>query len=132
MDLSSGVFANHLDEIADTADQAPQITVQVANITSKSDPSSKPPEGCETDHVIAWSYQDGELTCHLDELKGAMRKYGAIDNLADMQLIFTEEDMDWLWVDMRVFFEIKDEQLELTNEYALNFVRNYEALFGSN
>lgn len=132
LDLSSGAFAKHLNEIADTVDQTIRITVQVADITLKSDPSSKPPEGCETDHVVAWSYQDGKLTCQQDELKGAMWKYGAIDNLADMQFIFAEEDMDWLWVDLRVFFEIRDEQLGQINEYALNLVRNYEALFGSN
>ena len=130
-DLSSGVFANHLDEIVETANQALRISIQVAPLSlSRVDLQSKLPEGCETDRVIAWSYQDRKLTCHPDELKGAMRKYGALDNLADMQFIFAEEDNDWLWVDLRVFFEIKDEQLERINEYALNFVTNYEALFG--
>ena len=58
-----------------------------------------------------------------------MRKYSTIDRLIDLKDIFSNNDMDWLWVDLRVSFEVQEDQYSKIKDYALCLVRNYETLF---
>ena len=98
-DLTTGKFENSLKEISDTANKPLRISLQASNVTSEYDPYSEKIEGLETDHIIAFEYNTGELKILKDELKGEMRKYGYITKLNDLIGVFQEKDLEWFWID---------------------------------
>lgn len=129
-DLSDGTFENRLKEISKSVSKPLRIAIQASSGTSEYDPYAEKIEGLEIDNIITFEYQDGELICIKDELKGEMRKYGNASSLADLKNIFENKEMDWFWIDLYVLFEVEAKNLDIIKDYALCFVGKYGELFG--
>lgn len=129
-DLSDGEFENRLKEISDAAMKPLRISLQASNVTSDYDPYSEKIEGLETDHIIAFEYNSGELKILKDELKGEMRRYGNITKLTDLIGVFQEKDLDWFWIDMFVTADVESSNETHINEIALTFLKYYNSIFG--
>lgn len=129
-DLSNDTFENRLKEISDAANKPLRISLQASNVTSEYDPYSEKIEGLETDHIIAFEYNSGELRILKDELKGEMRKYGYITKLNDLIGVFQEKDLEWFWIDMFVTADVEISNEAHINELTLNFVKYYNGMFG--
>ncbi len=129
-DLTTGKFENSLKEISDTANKPLRISLQASNVTSEYDPYSEKIEGLETDHIIAFEYNTGELKILKDELKGEMRKYGYITKLNDLIGVFQEKDLEWFWIDLFVTADVEITNEAHINELTLNFVKYYNGMFG--
>ena len=129
-DLSDGKFENRLREISDATNKPLRISLQASNVTSEYDPYSEKIEGLETDHIIAFEYNSGELRILKDELKGEMRKYGYITKLNDLNSVFQEKDLEWFWIDMFVTADVEISNEAHINELTLNFVKYYNGMFG--
>ncbi len=129
-DLSNGIFENKLNGISKSAKLPLRISLQASNVTGEYDPYSEKIEGLETDHTIAFEYENGELKILQDELKGEMRKFGNVDKLTDLISVFQEKDMDWFWIDMFVTAEVEISDKTHINELALTFVKFYNEMFG--
>ncbi len=92
-DLSNGVFENRLKGISESAKLPLRISLQASNVTGEYDPYSEKIEGLETDHTMAFEYENGELKILQDEFKGEMRKYSNIGKLTELISVFQEKDI---------------------------------------
>ncbi|HCS72466.1 MAG TPA: hypothetical protein DIW17_01135 [Clostridiales bacterium] len=129
-DLSNGVFENRLKGISESAKLPLRISLQASNVTGEYDPYSEKIEGLETDHTMAFEYENGELKILQDEFKGEMRKYSNIGKLTELISVFQEKDMDWFWIDMFITAEVEIINKTHINELALTFVKFYKKIFG--
>ena len=107
-----------------------KISLQASNVTSEYDPYSEKNEEFETDHIIAFEYNFGELRVLNDELKGEMGKYGNVNKLNDLIGVFQEKDLAWFWMDMFVTAEVEISNEAHLNELALTFLKYYSSMFG--
>lgn len=129
-DLSNGIFENRLKGISESAKLPLRISLQASNVTGEYDPYSEKIEGLETDHTMAFEYENGELKILQDEFKGEMRKFGNIGKLTELISVFQEKDMDWFWIDMFVTAEVERFNAPHINELALTFVKYHTSMFG--
>jgi len=129
-DLSDGKFEDKLREISDAANKPLRISLQASNVTSEYDPYSEKIEGLETDHIIAFEYNSGELRILKDELKGEMRKYGYITKLNDLIGVFQVKDLEWFWIDMFVTADVEISNEAHINELVITFLKYYNGMFG--
>ena len=129
-DLSTGIFESKLKGISKSAKLPLRISLQASNVTGEYDPYSEKIEGLETDHTMAFEYENGELKILQDELKGEMRKYRNVDKLTDLISVFKEKDLDWFWIDMFVTAYVKSSSEAQIDDLALTFVINYGDMFG--
>lgn len=129
-DLSNGIFENRLKGISESAKLPLRISLQASNVTGEYDPYSGKIEGLETDHTMAFEYENGELKILQDEFKGEMRKFGNIGKLTELISVFQEKDMDWFWIDMFITAEVEIINKTHINELALTFMKFYKKMFG--
>lgn len=129
-DLSSGIFEGKLKEISESAKLPLRISLQASNVIGEYDPYSEKIEGLESDHTMAFEYENGVFKILQDELKGVMRKFGNVDKLTDLMSVFQEKDMEWLWIDMFVTAEVEITNKTYISELALTFVKYYNEMFG--
>lgn len=129
-DLSNGVFENRLKGISESAKLPLRISLQASNVTGEYDPYSEKIEGLETDHTMAFEYENGKLKILHDGFKGEMRKYSNIGKLTELISVFQEKDMDWFWIDMFITAEVEIINKTHINELALTFMKFYKKMFG--
>lgn len=125
-EINNGNFEGKLRFISEKFNLPLRISIQASNVTSEYDPSSKPVEGYENDHMIIYKFQGNELIVDDEYIKGEMRKYSKIDKINDLSELLNEKSMDWFWIDVIITFDFHNDGNEKLSETTLALIDNFK------